>query len=186
MTQQREQLEITLDHEGTPIIRIRHQDKSTLLREKTLGVFVKAAKEGGRLVLRNTAGMVDTSGNSWEDYEIRILPPKAAPKKTKRKKVSMMVEFNDVGLPSPFVIDNPTVIPNTGDYFDCAWEDYLTPEDTAKVRLFQDDGSTGYFICIRELITHTKVGEYVRIILCTEDYFKVAYPNTLPHEHQEI
>lgn len=175
MTQVKEQLEITLDHDGVPIIRIRHQDKSTLLREKTLGVFVNAAKEGGRLVLRNTAGMIDTSGNSWEDYEIRILPKKQ-PSKTKRKKVSMMVEFIDIGLPSAFVIDNPTVIPDTGDYFDCAWEDYLTPEDAAKVRLFQDDKCNGYFMCTRELITHTKVGEYVRILLCTEDHFKTAYP----------
>ena len=64
-------IELTLNVQGTPIIKFRHQDKSNDLYEKVLGEFVRLAKKNG-LKLVNPSGMVSTEGESHENYEITI------------------------------------------------------------------------------------------------------------------
>lgn len=66
------ELELDLDSNGRPCIRIKHHDRSSNLEQKILGVFIKAAKEKG-CVLKNTGGYLEVgTSNSWESYEIQI------------------------------------------------------------------------------------------------------------------
>ena len=63
--------EFTLDGKGNPCLKFRHHDKSNSLEQKVLKEFIRASYEKG-LEIVNTSGYMDTSGNSFENYEIRI------------------------------------------------------------------------------------------------------------------
>ena len=63
--------ELTLGSNGRPCIKFRHYDKDGSLDQRVLKSFIELAKEKG-LVLKNPSGYIDTDGNSWENYEIRI------------------------------------------------------------------------------------------------------------------
>lgn len=64
------ELELTINANGEPVIKIRHHDRSSELEQKLLGVFCKNAIAHG-LSIRNTAGFLEAgTKNSHEDYEI--------------------------------------------------------------------------------------------------------------------
>ncbi len=57
---------------GSPMITIRHHDKSDAIEQKLLGIFIKQAKEKG-LEINNINGYIECgTSNSWENYVIRI------------------------------------------------------------------------------------------------------------------
>lgn len=65
------EFELNLDANGSPCIKFRHYDKSNSLEQKLLKSFIDAVKSNG-IILSNVSGYVDTSGVSFDNYEIRI------------------------------------------------------------------------------------------------------------------
>ena len=65
------EIELNLDSNGRPCIKIRHHDKSNALEQKVLGTFIEAVKKNG-MKLCNPSSFADTEGNCWENYEIQI------------------------------------------------------------------------------------------------------------------
>jgi hypothetical protein len=68
---QKVEFEFTLDDDGKPCISFKHHDKSNLLEQKLLKIFIDAAKEKG-IFLNKTGGLASTNGVSWDSYEIII------------------------------------------------------------------------------------------------------------------
>lgn len=65
------EFELDIDTNGKPCIRFRHFDKDCSLDQKVLKIFIDAVKDKG-CTLKNPDGYIDSDGNSWENYEIRI------------------------------------------------------------------------------------------------------------------
>lgn len=67
------EFELTIDEKtGEPKIKFRHYDKSGVLEQKLLKIFVTKAKEKG-IETVNTSGYLEAgTSNSWENYEIKI------------------------------------------------------------------------------------------------------------------
>ena len=65
------EFELTLDNNGMPCVEFKYQGRSNSLEQKVLKVFIDAAKEDG-LVLRNSNGYLNSSGENWQKYQIRI------------------------------------------------------------------------------------------------------------------
>jgi hypothetical protein len=65
------EFEFTLDDTGNPCIKFRHHDKDNSLEQKTLKIFIDLARQKG-IDLVNINGYLDSEGNSWENYQLRI------------------------------------------------------------------------------------------------------------------
>ena len=64
-------MKLTVDEKtGYPVIIFRHLDKSDELHDRTLGAFVKLAKDKGIKLVNPNGGI--GSGDSFEDYKIVI------------------------------------------------------------------------------------------------------------------
>lgn len=63
--------ELTLDSKDNPCIKFKHHNKSTALDQKLLDVFIRYAKDKG-LSLKSPSGYLNSSGESWTQYKIRI------------------------------------------------------------------------------------------------------------------
>lgn len=61
---------LTVTEESSPAIQIRHHDKSEVLDQKILEIFITQALEKG-IEPVHLGGYFDGK-TSWEDYEIRI------------------------------------------------------------------------------------------------------------------
>ena len=65
------QFELTLTKSGEPIIKFRHNDKSSELDHMALGRFIEKAMKGG-LTIKNVGGFISTGHRSHENYEILV------------------------------------------------------------------------------------------------------------------
>jgi hypothetical protein len=65
------EIKLNIDVNGFPCIRIRHHNKSGSVEQELLRVFLEAVNESG-LQLVKTFGHVTPSGESQDNYEIRI------------------------------------------------------------------------------------------------------------------
>jgi hypothetical protein len=66
------ELELNLDKDGRPCIKIKHHDNDNSLEQQALKIFIISAIEKG-IELVPVSGCLNTSsGESWENYEIQI------------------------------------------------------------------------------------------------------------------
>jgi hypothetical protein len=62
-------MELTLDSNGRPVIRIRHYYRQDRLEQQVLKVFIDACNRDGARIVEG-ASFSSTSGESFRDYEI--------------------------------------------------------------------------------------------------------------------
>jgi hypothetical protein len=66
------ELELNLDKDGRPCIKIKHHDNDDSLEQQALKIFIISAIAKG-IELVPICGFLNTpSGESWENYEIQI------------------------------------------------------------------------------------------------------------------
>lgn len=64
------EFELSINNDGSPMIKFRHHDKDNSLEQKLLKVFIDKANKDG-ICLKPTGGYLETgTKNSWEDYII--------------------------------------------------------------------------------------------------------------------
>jgi hypothetical protein len=69
------ELELNLDQNGRPCIKIRHHDKDISLEQKALWIFIDGVMKNG-CVIEHVSGYIETgTDRSWENYEIQIKKP---------------------------------------------------------------------------------------------------------------
>ncbi len=84
-------IEITIDRNGDPIIKFRHNQLSDHVQQKLIDVFTARAKKEG-LYLANPSGCAGSESNGTrirhENYEIKLGPNPTEKKNSFRKLLS--------------------------------------------------------------------------------------------------